>query len=208
MAKLSLKNIIGKKNDATALLISFLEQLKADVFVEDENGKILLGNAEEASGYQCPVTLDNEIIGWVKGDEKANIIAQFLTHLSQKESEKKKLGSEVLNLYQDVNMIFNFSEKLAQTIDPSAIAQITLDEAIHLIRSDTGVVVLWDEKSLSLQVVASSGELFFDEEKSSAFVFKVFYFSKLRRLITGLCYCVNYLFGNFINGQTGIGIAI
>ena len=165
MTKLSLKNIIGKKNDATALLLSILDQLKADVFIEDENGKVLLGNIKEDFGNQCPVTVDNEIVGWVKGDEKANLIAQFLTHLAQKESEKKKLGSEVLNLYQDVNMIFNFSEKLAQTIDPPAIAQITLNEAIHLIKSDTGVVVLWNEENRSLQVIASSGELFFDEEK-------------------------------------------
>ena len=30
MAKLSLKNIIGKKNANTALLLSLIEQLKAD----------------------------------------------------------------------------------------------------------------------------------------------------------------------------------
>lgn len=165
MTKLSLKNIIGKKNDASALLLSFLEPLKADVFIEDENGKLLLGNARENAPHQYPVTVDNELIGWVKGDDNANIIAHFLTHLSQKESEKKKLGSEVLNLYQEVNLIFNFSEKLAQAIEPGAIAQITLDEACHLIKSDTGVVTLWDEKSKSLQVIARSGELFFDEEK-------------------------------------------
>jgi len=147
------------------LVQSFLDQLKADVFIEDENGKVLLGNGHEASGNQSPVTLDDELLGWVKGDENANIIARLLTHLSQKESEKKKLGSEVLNLYQEVNLIFNFSEKLAQTIEPGAIAQTTLDEASHLIKSDTGVVVLWDEKSKSLKVIASSGELFFDEEK-------------------------------------------
>lgn len=165
MTKFSLKNIIGKKNDASALMLSFIDQLKADVFIEDENGKVLLGNAREVPGYQCPVTLDNELLGWVKGDEKANMIANLLTHLAQKESEKKKLGSEVLNLYQEVNLIFNFSEKLAQTIEPGAIAQTTLDEASNLIKADTGVVVLWDEKSKSLQVIASSGELFFNEEK-------------------------------------------
>lgn len=165
MTKFSLKNIIGKKNDASALVQAFLDQLKADVFIEDENGKVLLGNTREVPGYQCPVTLDDELLGWVKGDEKANIIAHLLTHLSQKESEKKKLGSEVLNLYQEVNLIFNFSEKLAQTIEPGAIAQTTLDEASNLIKADTGVVVLWDEKSKSLQVIASSGELFFNEEK-------------------------------------------
>ena len=47
----------------------------------------------------------------------------------QKEAERKKLGSEVLTLYQEVNLIFNFSEKLAQTIGQNSIAEITLGEA-------------------------------------------------------------------------------
>ncbi len=165
MTKLNLKNIIGKKNDSSALLMLFLDQIKAGIFIEDENGKLLLGSVQQNPGFQIPVTIDNELLGWVKGDEHANMIADFLMHLLQKESEKKKLGSEVLNLYQDVNMIFNFSEKLAQAIEPAAIAKITLDEACHLIKSETGVVVLWDEKTKSLKVVANAGELFFDEEK-------------------------------------------
>src|SRR5690348_6734981 len=165
MTKFNLKNIVGKKNDASALLLSLFEQMSADVFIEDENGKVLLGNASEAFDQQRPIIVDTETIGWVKGNEKASLVANLLSHLAQKESEKKKLGSEVLTLYQDVNMIFNFSEKLAQSIDPPTIAQITLDEALHLIKSDNGVVVLWDEKSRSLKVVATSGELFFDEEK-------------------------------------------
>jgi adenylate cyclase len=165
MAKLSLKNIVGKKNDATALLLSFLEQMKAVLRIEDDNGKLLLGNDDTATDFQFPVTAENEIIGWVKGDENAAIVAQLLTHLSQKEAERKKLGTEVLNLYQEVNLIFNFSEKLAQTIGAPAISGITLDEARHVIRSDNGVIVLWEENSKKLQVVASSGELFFDQAK-------------------------------------------
>jgi adenylate cyclase len=165
MKRISLKNIIGKKNDASALLLSLLEQLKAVIFIEDENGKLLLGDAQTVSIHQQPVTLDNEILGWVKGDENATIIASLLSYLLEKEAEKKKLGSEVLNLYQEVNLIFNFSEKLTQTIEPAAIAQIALDEASHLIKSDNGVVVLWDEKTKRMQVMASTGELFFNEEK-------------------------------------------
>ena len=165
MAKISLKNIVGKKNEANAIITSLIDELQAKVWIEDENGKVLLGDPQESPKEQFPIQPEDEISGWVKGDDKGKIIATLITHLLQKESEKKKLGSEVLTLYQDVNMIFNFSEKLAQSIDPPAIAQITLDEALHLIRSDNGVVVLWDEKSRALKVVASSGELFFNEEK-------------------------------------------
>ena len=166
MAKLSLKNIIGKKNDASLLILSLLEQMKTSVCIEDADGKLLLGNAEVTTNYQHPINLEDELLGWVKGnDGKAIIIANLLSHLSQKEAEKKKLGIEVLNLYQEVNLIFDFSDKLAQTIGATAISQITLDEASRVIRSNNGVIVLWDEIKKQLQVVASTGELFFDQEK-------------------------------------------
>jgi class 3 adenylate cyclase len=165
MAKQSLKNIIGKKNDATSLVSSFIEQLKANVFIQDENGKLLFGNESITPVFEQAVIADNEIWGYVKGDEKTAIIANLLTLLLTKEAERKKLGSEVLNLYQEVNLMFNFSDKLAQTIGAVDISKITLEETSRVIRSDNGVVVLWDEATRRLRVTASSGELFFHEEK-------------------------------------------
>jgi adenylate cyclase len=47
-----------------------------------------------------------------------------------------------LHSYQELNLIFNFSEKLAHTIDPNAIAQITLEEANRVIQSNHGVVCI------------------------------------------------------------------
>jgi adenylate cyclase len=165
MAKQSLKNIIGKKNNATALVSSFIEQLNAAVFIEDENGKLLLGNVAIMPAYEQTVTVDNEIWGRVKGDEKTVLIANLLTVLSTKEAEKKKLGSEVLNLYQEVNMMFNFAEKLAQAIGAPEISKITLAEASRVIKSDNGVIILWNESTKQLNVMAATGQLFFHEEK-------------------------------------------
>jgi len=165
MAKQSLKNIIGKKNDATSLVLSFIEQLNANVFIQDENGKLLLGNEAITPFFERVIMVEDEIWGYIKGDEKTGIIANLLTLLSVKEAERKKLGSEILNMYQEVNLMFNFSDKLAQTIGAADISKITLEETSRVIRSDNGVVVLWDEESRRLKVMASSGELFFHEEK-------------------------------------------
>lgn len=168
MARLSLKNIIGKKNANTTLVLSLIEQLKADLFIEDEQEKFVAGNNNAVINYRHPVLLDEEILGWVKGDENAACIASLLSLLAQKDMEKKKLGSEVLALYQEVNMVFNFSDKLAKAIEPTAIAQITLGEAMHLIKSNSGLVVLWDEAGKQLQVPASSGDELFNKDKISA----------------------------------------
>ena len=165
MAKTNLKTILGKKSDVPALLLSILEQMNLRVTVTDENEASLFFNNPDDQSQKFPIQEEGEIVGWVKGNDRSSFVADFLMRLSQKEAEKKKLGKEVLNLYQELNLIFNFSEKLAQTIDPSSIAQVALNEASHLIQSDSGVVVLWDEKSKQMQAVATSGEQFFSQEK-------------------------------------------
>ena len=165
MARLSLKNIIGKKNEATTLLLSITGQLNITAWIEDEAGKILMGNPDELPASSHPILLDDELLGYVKGDDRASIIADIVSHLVHKEAEKKKLGSEVLHLYQEVNLMFDFSDKLAKTMGAADIAKTTLDEAGRVIRSDNGVIVLWDDKNRKLQVMASTGELFFDQEK-------------------------------------------
>ncbi len=165
MAKVSLKNILGKKNEASSVLLSLLEQLKCAAWIEDENGKVIFGEPFETATLHLPIQLENELVGYVKGDEKTSVIAQLLTHLLQKELEKKKIGAEVLHLYQEVNLMFDFSDKLAKTIGATDIAKTTLEEASRVIRSDNAVILLWDEKNRQLQVMASIGELFFDQDK-------------------------------------------
>ena len=116
MAKISLKNIIGKNNETTGVVSTLINALNVVVWIEDETGKILTGHPHDLPYSSYPVTADNETIGFVKGDEKGSLVANVISQLAQKESEKKKLGTEVLNLYQEINIIFNFSEQLSQTI--------------------------------------------------------------------------------------------
>jgi len=165
MARVSLKNIINKKNEVNVAILALISQLNEATWIEDENGKILLGDQSEKAKSSFHIKLDDEIIGWVKGDENSIMIANLLTYLAQKETEKKKLGTEVLNLYQELNVIYNFSEQLTQTIDPDVIAQLTLEQAIHSIPSHSGVIVLWNEEKKQLMVPAKSGEQLFNEEQ-------------------------------------------
>jgi len=165
MARVSLKNIVGKKDEINSAVLALMDQLKEATWIEDENGKLLLGDPTETPGSSFPVNLDNEIIGWVKGDEKSLMIANLLAYLAEKEAEKKKLGTEVLSLYQELNVIYNFSEQLTETIDPDVIAQLTLEQAVHSIPSHSGVIVLWNEEKKQLVVPARSGEQLFNEEQ-------------------------------------------
>jgi class 3 adenylate cyclase len=168
MAKINLKNIFAKKDAVSALIEELSSQLNANVSIEDQSGKIIFSHGEKSDEFESRVEVENEHLGFVKGDQHAGFIAQFLNHFLEKEKERKKLGSEVLNLYQEINLIFNFSDKLAQTIGAKAISEITLKEASGVIQSEYGVIVLWDEENKRLQVEASNSDLFFDPQKVNA----------------------------------------
>ena len=81
MPKLSLQNILGKKSGNASFLLSLIEQLKADILIEDDREKFLAGNNNALIHYRNPVLLEDEILGWVKGDDKAACIASLLSLL-------------------------------------------------------------------------------------------------------------------------------
>lgn len=162
MARLSLKNIIIKNYEIHKIISSMMSNSAA--WIEDDQGLVLLGTKAENHVPGNAIQLDNETIGHVFNDQQA-ILSGTINYFIQRESEKKKLGAEVLNLYQELNVIYNFSEQLTQTIDPDVIAKITLDQAIHSIPSESGVIIQWDDIQKKLTIPAFAGQLLFDPEK-------------------------------------------
>jgi signal transduction histidine kinase len=156
MARVSLKSLLGKKSEAAALITNLISALGDPIGIEDTEGVVLLGKASSGEAKH-PVMLGEEIVGWVRGNESAAPLAGLLTHLANKEAEKKVLGNEVLNLYRETNLIYNFSEKLAASLEVSAIARAALEQASQLIASTGGTVLLLDEEEKVLKTAASIG---------------------------------------------------
>src|SRR4051812_41899903 len=109
MARLKLSNIISKKNEVAQLLSLLAKHLTTQICIEDERGKMVLGECDEHLTFEYPLTLDGETYGKLRSDRNAEAITELLNLLLYKEAEKKKLGTEVLNLYRELNLIFNFS---------------------------------------------------------------------------------------------------
>ncbi|HET9825808.1 MAG TPA: GAF domain-containing protein, partial [Chitinophagaceae bacterium] len=176
MSRVNLKNVVGKKSEINTDILILARELNIDIWIEDSGGKVLMGTPVEGTSSSFPISLDQDLLGWVKGSDKGQIIANLVSHLAGKEAEKKGLGTEVLNLYQEINVIFNFSERLSETIEPDAIARITLDQAMHSIASHGGIIVLWNDDKGQLEIPALSGELLFNKEKirkNTSLLFKI-----------------------------------
>ena len=167
MSRISLKSLV-KRNDTISLITTIAKSLGCSVRIKDDKDNELFAIGEGIFSSEYPISADNEIIGFVEGTGQTIVIAQLLNQLVSKEAEKKRLGSEILNLYQEINLIFNFSEKLAKTIDHASISSITLQEARNVLRSEEGAVILWNEKEQSAQLDACSNENFIDINKFNA----------------------------------------
>jgi serine phosphatase RsbU (regulator of sigma subunit) len=162
MSQLHLRQIIGRQPEAQALVASLAATLGAAVTVEDAHGRVLHGDAAAAGAPRFPVTSGGTSLGWVAGHGQAAMIARLLDHLVAKEVERRALGTEILHLYREVNLIYSFSEKLAALLDVERVARLTLDEARHLIAATDGAILLIDHPGENggetLGAVASFGD--------------------------------------------------
>ena len=159
MPRISLKNLLASKSDLYPLIQEFI----GDVYIEDLSQQLLFGKSDLETLHSIPVHNEEEVIGWVKGNEKTLFVSSLINRWVAKELEKKKLGHEILMLYQDVNLMFDFSEKLAKSIGQSSIAEITLDEASRLIKFSQGIMVLWNESKKKVDVTESPGQHLFND---------------------------------------------
>ena len=88
MARINLKNVLSKKADTLSMLPALIGSFDSNAWIEDETGRLLMGTQNVDAGFSYPVYLDEDIMGWVKGDSKGESVANLLMFLLQKEKEK------------------------------------------------------------------------------------------------------------------------
>ena len=159
MSRVALRQIIGRQPEARLLVATIAEALGAVVTVEDTDGRLLHGDVCDATPRpRTPIMDGDRCIGWVSAAERGSTIAALLTHLTAREAERKALGSEVLHLYREINLIYSFSEKLTALLDVERVAELTIGEARHLIVATDGIIALGSDDSSDFTVVASFGD--------------------------------------------------
>jgi serine phosphatase RsbU (regulator of sigma subunit)/putative methionine-R-sulfoxide reductase with GAF domain len=159
MARGELGQLIRRQPDARALLSSIADAIGAAVAIEDPDGNLLHGAPPATNGVsRFPVTFEDASLGWVTGPEEARAVALVLEHLLARSAEQQALGSEVLHLYREINLIYSFSEKLAALLDLERVAALTLRQARLLIVATDAVIMLLDDETGELTSIASSGD--------------------------------------------------
>lgn len=122
-----------------------LNTLPNSVCIIDEYEVILYGIQPESNIFRHPIQVQNHIYGWVIAESSGEFLANIFSQLLEAEFETISLTDEILDLYREINLIYALSDKLANTLDVKTIIQTVMDEAMRLIGSEHGIVLLYND---------------------------------------------------------------
>ncbi|MEA5466673.1 GAF domain-containing sensor histidine kinase [Leptothoe sp. PORK10 BA2] len=154
MVSVNLKKLVLRQE--WALIQGVINATDSNVSIETADGQWLMGSQTETE-QRYPITLDGQILGWVNGDPKAEVIATLISQLAYRESEKRALAKELLDKYKEISLLFNLSEKIIDSSDVREVGSLVLEEARQLLKSSHGALWLMQAPNHELERIASFG---------------------------------------------------
>lgn len=157
MIRIKLRKLLLRDAKTKAIIQQLMDFANSPIAIVDEQEQCLLGSIPTELSTSHKLEVRGQVIGKVYGGDAAFAVINFINLLIKQTLEKKKLGNEILDLYREVNLMYNFAQKLAESIEPAQIAQLTLEETKSLVNNDEGLVAFWNEHKSHLQIVAQNG---------------------------------------------------
>ena len=159
MIKIKLKSVVNKSESTVAFLDALCAQTNEHLVVRDNRNKILYGNPDMVSSESVAIDFDDDVLGFVQGGNNVMRLAKNAIEVwLEKEKENKVIGREVLDLYREVNLIYKFTEQLADRIDPGSIGELALNEVSRIMRMERGAVLLQSGDSNDYVILSEIGE--------------------------------------------------
>ncbi|MGB5203724.1 adenylate/guanylate cyclase domain-containing protein [Eudoraea sp.] len=154
----ALKNILKKSHSSEQVITAIADKLRLKFAVMGFDDTLLLGSPLD-SFQSFRLILDKITYGTLLASgEDGNLLANMIMVFVEKEIEKKKIGNEVLGLYREINMIYDFSERISEKIDAKSIAEMALGEASQIINSTHGLFLIYEPEKNKVVELASFGQ--------------------------------------------------
>ncbi len=157
MPRISLKKVLQKEAALLRSIDRFLDGTGQVLAIRDERGRLLYGSNEFRGGEVRPLFFEGKQYGEIYDSAHCNWLDELLISLLKKETECRLLGAEVLDMYREINLIYQFTQKLSDTIDQHAIAQLLLQEACSILPNSSGYVFRIHAGQPESVVVAKQG---------------------------------------------------
>lgn len=157
MAQITLGQLIRKKLFAP-LVQRLVMALETPLLIEDLGGELLIATDGAAGDLRYPVIAQGDTIGWVFGNEKAELLASLLAYHAELEVERKNLGSETLHKYKEITLLYDMADKIPACMERSEIISILIEQIRQVIRFSGLSVMLLNKESGKLEVSACLGD--------------------------------------------------
>ncbi|MEL6232004.1 MAG: GAF domain-containing protein [Cyanobacteria bacterium J06627_3] len=156
MVDVDLKKLVLRKEHS--LIQDVVNATAPTACIETAMGHLIWGTQSDSYPHRYAITLNEDVLGWVRGNEKAEVIANLISQLAYREFEKRNLAQELLSKYKEISLLFNLSEKIIDSPNIQEVASLVLAEARQLLNSSHGVLLLLHETTNKLEHIASFGE--------------------------------------------------
>ncbi|MBD3182154.1 HD domain-containing protein [Candidatus Poribacteria bacterium] len=164
-------------------LVYFLDQINVifpgEISVLDSEGGIIYENGHVKDQTDLDIKPETEFISHpfnitngssgsivVSIDEntqketlKDNVatLAKMISDKLEQELKSDNLASEIINIYQELNLLYELGELLSSVLDAKEICRIVLDQAVDIINPKSAFVMLIEPDTDELVMTASMG---------------------------------------------------
>lgn len=143
------------------------------VFIDSEGHRIMGAGASDlsqetaekiSSFSKTPVIVNGELAGNIFTSARVenqepllNMAAYCIENSFRLEEEIEDLSAEIVNLYQELSLIYSLSSKLGSELDIRAICEQVIDEISNALEVKTIIIMLLNEKTGMLSVQTCTG---------------------------------------------------
>lgn len=127
-----------------------------------------LADDPEQPPVRMPITVKDEVIGWVVArssnghgkthrETAANLLSGIIADETCGEMEMNSLSTELLEKYEEINLLYDFGESLGTVFNAQDIYRIVLERGTELVSAAKALIMATDDNSMDMYVAASRG---------------------------------------------------
>ena len=134
-------SLLADPDTKTLALDPAYAEFRQEVVVEDNT-----------LGYIVALSLEADSPGVIA---TANLVKHILTQQAYKEYELNRLTTELLDKYEEINLLYELSQDLGVIFDIETICNIALERALEVVKAKQAFIALMDDDENNLTVVAA-----------------------------------------------------
>ncbi|MCI4626679.1 MAG: GAF domain-containing protein [Candidatus Magnetoovum sp. WYHC-5] len=156
--RVTLKKLFSRK-DIHQVVSGLINTIGLSGYVQDLDGNVLIGNSVgDREAFRQEIKNEDRVIGYVVGEAKVSLLANLIAFLVDREIERRALADETLDKFRKISLLYEISQTIASGVDLEKTGTSILRIARKLITCTSGSLMLVNENTGILEIVAAFGK--------------------------------------------------